>query len=103
METTLAGKEDIHVSEYQGINIDYGRDSLMTEMGMATWRDRYRLPNEKSPQESIATDEGSTTFASSVASPAAPIASRLRSSTGGPKTTGLPTMYEDASYAPSYT
>lgn len=33
------------------VKIDYSRDSLFTEFGMATVRDRYLLPNEASPQD----------------------------------------------------
>lgn len=36
------------------IAIDYSRDSLMSDMGVATWKDRYRYSTEKSPQETIA-------------------------------------------------
>lgn len=37
-----------------GIQIDLSRDSLFTEFGMETLRDRYLLPGESSPQEAFA-------------------------------------------------
>ena len=38
-------------AKYREIIIDYARDGLLTEFGMAVLRDRYMLPDEKSPQE----------------------------------------------------
>lgn len=44
------------------IKIDYSRDELITPFGLATLKDRYLLPTEKSPQEAFA--RASQAFAS---------------------------------------
>lgn len=41
-------------TEYKGILIDYSRDSLLTDFGISTLKDRYLLKEEVSPQEAFA-------------------------------------------------
>lgn len=40
--------------EYNGINIELSRDSLLTDFGKKTLEDRYLLPEEDSPQKAFA-------------------------------------------------
>ena len=40
--------------DYNGIDIDLSRDSLLSEQGAQLLRDYYMLPEEKSPQEAFA-------------------------------------------------
>lgn len=41
-------------SNYLRITIDYSRDALLSDFGLATLKDRYLLPHETSPQEAFA-------------------------------------------------
>lgn len=50
---TAAGLAPAEDAEVQHVGIDLARDDLLTDFGMATLRDRYLLPEEKSPQEAF--------------------------------------------------